>query len=408
MMDKTIVLIESSCVGAEYTADAAYSLGFTPVFLTHPDVSQGETREQILKYDHIECDTYSLSDMNNAVKDIKNIELVTSLSDTSLTSALSLGHKLKCKTLDPTIESLKDKGIVYNTIPEYSPLSIPFTIENIPLNSIQNLVEKCGTVIVKPTRAAGGVGVVSISCQRDVMQLPKLLSDLEVPKHFSPNLWIAQGFVKGELVSLEGYVDDSSCRFLGFSGRKKIGMTESIIIFPWDQNISREAAEDAKEAVVKLVERSGFSNGYFHVEFIVSDQKAYLIDSNIGRIGGGGLTEQIGIAFGIDFEKIHRHILSLSIKEQSADEIDIYQNKPILTWSVMYGIPVRAKLEKVIVPEYFGCSHTRILNLGDNVQPMGTDNYAWIGIVSGEPKKIEAEIINIKILTSEGEFSPIY
>jgi hypothetical protein len=75
---------------------------------------------------------------------------------------------------------------------------------------------------------------------------------------------------------------------------------------------------------------------------------------------------------------------------------------------VMYGVPVEAALSSVSLPDSFSSYHTRILDYGATVPPMGKDNYAWIGIVSGSVGTIERDVGAIEIATSAGSFRPVY
>jgi hypothetical protein len=408
-MTSKVVFIESSCVGGAYAAQAAIELGYSPLFLTHPSVSQGDTRRQILNFDHIECDTHSIDLMQSAIsdRDLAESDFITSFSDTSLMDAVALARRVGTKSLSPVIERLKDKGEVYEFVPEFSPPSVQFSARHIPHEPIKELFQHCETVIVKARRASGGLGTITLNSPDEVRRLNSLIPVSAIPDHLAPDLWLAQGFVNGELVSLEGYVFDSAPRFLGFSGRKKIGMSESRIIFPWDERISEDARAEAKVAASRLIARSGFNNGYFHIEFMVRGERAFLIDANMGRIGGGGLGEQIAISYGITPTALHSHILALSLEGRDLGG-GLFSESRRPTISAMYGIPVEAELKSVQLPDPFNCLHTQILDAGQVVAPMGQDNYAWVGIVSGESENVLREAPGIKILTSEGEFTAVF
>ena len=121
-------------------------------------------------------------------------------------------------------------------------------------------------------------------------------------------------------------------------------------------------------------------------------------------------SEQFAIAFEVDPIEIYHHILALSLKRQGNQEKmnKIFQSTPKKqTWSAMYGIPVQAILNQVILPQDFPNYRTRILNYNMPVPPMGTDNYAWIGIVSGEAEQVKKFTPMIKIETSAGSFNAI-
>lgn len=409
-MTKKIVFVESSCVGAAYTAEATIDLGYSPVFLTDPNASLGDTRCRMSKYECVECDTSSIDSMESAIKSahLGDIHFITSFSDTFLMNAVALARRLNVRGSCPVIEPLKDKGNVYELIPEHSPPTVLFTADDIPFDAIKKLFDSCESIIVKPRRSSGGLGAFTLNSSDQLSLLHSHLSSAEIPDHLAPELWLAQALINGELVSLEGYVINSRPKFLGFSGRKKIGMSESIIMFPWDDNLSSDAMESAKQAVTQLVNRSGFNNNYFHIEFIIKDGRAFLIDANMGRVGGGGLGEQIALAYGITPRMLHVHILGLSVEGRDIEGGEMFKAVPKKTASTLYGIPVQAELKGVRLPDHFTCLHTQILDAGEIIPAMGTSNYAWIGIVSGDIDRALEETAKIRILTSEGEFSAVF
>lgn len=406
---KTLVIVESSCVGATYTGKAAQLLGYKPLFLADKHGSQGETRERMDAFDVLECDTSSIERMMSALDraGIADVGAVISLCDTNIMSAVELGEALGARTVSAVARTLKDKGNVLSMVPEYSPPSIVFDADKIPYARLAALCETNWRVIFKACCSSGGLGSFSVEAV-DSNSLEKQIRESGVPSHLKPEKWIAQGFIEGRLVSLEGYAVGSTPVFLGFSGRKKIGMTESALIFPIDDELNEKARSKAKEAVARLIERSGFTNGYFHVEFMVDGTIPYLIDANMGRIGGGGLSEQFAVAFGVDPVTIYRHILALSLEQRDEGGARLFIRPTKQTWSAMYGIPRKAVLKRVVLPEGFESYHTRILDYETLVPPMGVDNYSWIGIVSGEAGLVEKSTQKIRIDTSEGSFCALY
>lgn len=410
MEDKYIVFVESSCVGACYLAEAAKRIGCLPLFLTNPSFSQGDTRECILRNDYLECDTNSVLAMKEALLgrlSISQIVYLTTFSDTCLMNAVNLAQELGIHGLPSVIGRLKDKGFVYDLVPEFSPPSVVFTADQIPLIAIQDLITQYKRVMVKGRKSSGGLGAIELNELKDTLALSESINNSGIPGHLGPEQWLAQAFITGQLVSLEGFVHKGQARFLGFSGRKKIGMSESMIMFPWDEHIHTDAQNQAKKAVSTLVERSGFDNAYFHVEFLIENQNAYIIDANMGRIGGGGLGQQLAISHQCMPDDVHLHALSLAINPHSTDNA-IYTHRTQMTNSIMYGIPVAAKVSNVKVPGDFRGFHTRILDYCQVVPPMGQDNYSWIGITSGIRSDIEGETRRIIIETDRGEFHAVF
>jgi hypothetical protein len=406
-MKKTCLFVESSCVGAAHTAGAARRLGYEPFFLTDPAFSQGDTRIQILGYPHRECKTSSVEAMVSAAQVVGPVA-VTSFSDTCLMNAGELARVLGVRGLDPAVKTLKDKWEAYRLVPEYSPPSIDFIASKIPVEALQEMIARHGAVMVKGRRNSGGQGSVALRAADEVHGLAELLAKTPIPAHLGPDLFMAQAFINGALVSLEGYVSEGQAEFLGFSGRRKVGMSESRIIFPWDDELDARARHRAYAAVQELVSRSRLQRGYFHVEFMVTEKDAYLIDANVGRIGGGGLGQQIALAHGVSPEEVHAHALALSI-EDPALAPEAYRHGPQRqTISIMYGAPVDAEFLSLELPPNLPGYHTTILDAPQRVPAMGTDNYAWIAIASGEDGRIQGWVDEIIINTSGGSFSPVY
>ncbi len=402
---RKLIIIESSCVGAAYTGNAAKLLGYEPIFLTDSYGSQGDLLEQMKKFNLINCDTSSVDNMLSSLKqsNITDIAAVITLCDTTIMLAVELAELLNVPSINPAAKILKDKGDVISLIPEYSPPSIVFDIKDIPYDKIAALTKEYKRVIFKACCSSGGHGSFILD-KIEPNILNEKLKLAGIPGYLKPEKWIAQGFMDGYLVSLEGYVEKGKPFFFGFSGRRKIGMTECVNIFPIDAELSLKAQARSKEAVTKLLERSQFNHGYFHIEFMATKDDAYLIDANIGRVGGGGLSQQLAIAYDISPETLYRHILALTLQHPYEEGSKIFTKPSKKTWSVMYGIPKEAILKKVTLPPQFPNFHTRLIEYGALVPPVGISNYSWIGIVSGEASDVEKFSSLIEINTSEGNF----
>lgn len=407
-MKKTCLFVESSCVGAAHTAEAARGLGYEPLFLTDRAFSQGDTRAQILRYPYIECQTSSVAALALAAQKGNGIEAVTSFSDTCLMNASQLARTLRVRGLDTAVERLKDKWEVYQLIPEHSPPTLAFTRSQIPVEALGEMIVRHGQVMVKGRRNSGGQGSITLRTADELRGLADLLSTTPIPAHLGPDLFMAQAFIDGVLVSLEGYVSDGQPVFLGFSGRHKVGMSEARIMFPWDDKVPASTRDRAYQAVRDLVSRAPLERGYFHIEFMVSDEHAYLIDANMGRIGGGGLGQQIAMAYGLSPEEVHAHALGLSVGDHVPAPVAYRHAPQQQTISIMYGMPVEAEFLSLELPPNLPGYHTTILDAPQRVPAMGTDNYAWISIASGMDGPLQGWINEIVITSAVGNFSPVY
>jgi hypothetical protein len=378
------------------------------MFLTDAAFSQGDTRAQILRFPHVECDTVSLDALVAAAGRLSHVEAVTSFADTCLMNACRLARQLGVRGLDPAVERLKDKGAVYSLVPEHSPPSVSFSSSAVPVGALDDLLQAHGALMVKGRCGSGGQGALVLRDRDGIRSLEEALRRTPIPPHLAPDRFIAQALIDGQLVSLEGYVDEGKPVFLGFSGRKKVGMSESRILFPWDDELPASVRESAGEAVSKLVARSELQRGYFHIEFMTTATAAYMIDANVGRIGGGGLGQQIAIAHGIAPEEVHAHALALSIGDRAAAPAAYRDGPRRQTISIMYGLPVEGQFARLELPPGLPGYHTAILDAPQRVSPMGSDNYAWIAIASGEDGPLQRWLDGVRIVTANGQFSPVY
>ena len=221
--------------------------------------------------------------------------------------------------------------------------------------------------------------------------------------------WLAQPLIKGDLVSLEGYVYAGRVHFLGFSSRNKIKNTESMCEFPWDNHLDSAAREHAKEAVQTLVARAQFKYGYFHVEFIFTQDQCFLIDANMGRIGGGGIAQQIALAFHLSPEQVFAHVIALTLFRGQGMIEDLYQTLNLsAATAICYGIDEDAVLDSVSVPLKRTFLHTLILDSGATVPAMGKNNWSWVGIAVGSSATLVREVQQISMLTDQGAKKPYF
>jgi hypothetical protein len=75
---------------------------------------------------------------------------------------------------------------------------------------------------------------------------------------------------------------------------------------------------------------------------------------------------------------------------------------------VLYGLARGGRLLALDVPELAGVRHTAVLGSGDQVAAMGSGDWAWIGIVTGEQSAVAATLAALRIHTTLGVESPCY
>ena len=400
---KTIVIIESSDIGADYSAQAVIRLGFHPLFVCDMKNYQADTKKQILKYDFIDTPTSDAQVLTDVlkVKDGLSYQGVITFLDSRLEVAINLAQRLQCPGIDESIHLLKNKGAVAQLIPEYSPRTQTIRFSDLTEETLLNLLKSMSKgLIIKPAKTAGAIGLCIIKNREDIPTALSNLSNVIIPEFLDPTAWIAQEIIEGELVSVEGYAHNGEVTILGHCGRRKIGSTESIMLFPYGEKIHASAQKTCKEAVHILITRSGFKNGYFHTEFIIDGPKAFMIDSNVGRLGGGSIGQQLALAFEVNPIDVYTHVIELSL---------FGLNKPFTatlipkksTLGYMYGVETDTFLKQLTLP-VLKSMHTQILDEEQIIPAMGFNNWAWLGIIAGETQDVIRDFSQISIETGEG------
>lgn len=407
-MAQKLIFLETSDIGARHSAQAARHLGFEPIFLVQIGNYQADTLAQLRAERTIECNTNNVDTMVEALKahNIQDIVGIMTFLDSKLSLSLELASSLDVRGLDPAILRLKDKGGVASLIPEFSPRTLSFHRDMIPVAQIELMLAKYERLILKPTQTAGGIGNFTITTV-NFEHITKIVKETNLPSALDQGHWVIQSFCEGPLISAEGFVQDGKMKILGFSDRQKIGLTESQINFPVDDSLTEQHRQQCLTALAELVERSGFRHGYFHVEFILSPNGALIIDANMGRLGGGSIGEQIATSYNLDPIDVFAHVITNSLFPVKASS-DPYSKPCIATRGILYGLPARGRFEALALPELLGSRHTQILDAGQNVPEMGVNNWSWISILSGPTSDVETVIRNIKVRSNGKWQTPCY
>ncbi|NNM59611.1 MAG: ATP-grasp domain-containing protein [Legionellales bacterium] len=409
-----VLVIETSDVGAKYTADAIISMGFEPVFIYQEGNYQGDTLKQLKNCHSYLCKNTTSSEAIESIitkNNIDNIFAVITLLDSRLPIACELANKLGVKGPDQSILTLTDKGAVARLIPEYSPNFLVFNSTRLPSDDeLQHLADSFEKVVLKSTRSAGAYGMAILSKKNLYSAITSHIDDCRDSKMRNGD-WIIQPMLPGKLFSLEGFVFNGNVNLLGYSSRGKIGNTESACFFPADNELSSRVLAQSQAALRTLVSKANFKNGYFHTEFIVEADQCALIDANFGRIGGGGLAQQIALSFMKSPQDVFKHIIAITLMSND----DSYRNWisafyavqiAELVLSVNYGVKDKAIMKNLVIPE--GVVHTQLLDLNKEVPAMGENNWAWIGILVGTVHQVLAILPELKIIDQDDNICPPY
>lgn len=400
-----MIFIDTSDVGADYSAQAAQALGFEPVFLIDLDEFQGDTVQQVQQYKYFHADTQSVPELLNVIEqhNLQNIEGVISTLDSGIPIAIQLADRLNVTSMPPILSELASKAYVAELVPEYSPNSYALSTQQLENTQTRHFLKKHEQLLVKPTNAAGGVGVKQLSSQ-DIEGLT-LTQHL---KQYPYQNWIVMEYVEGDLYSLEGFVHHDEVHFLGFTSRRNIGNTESYCEFPVDELIPLKLQRIAQQAIKALAKRSHYANGYFHSEFLITQTECYLIDANLGRIGGGALVDMLSASYDIAPVEVMQHFIMLSLFLDQTSGSPYAIDTVLKSCGINYGIPQQSRLVTIHEDSSSQINHTRLLGNGALVPAMGTNNFAWIGIISGTQSQVNEFVDKMAIQTESGVFKPCY
>ncbi|WP_040262947.1 ATP-grasp domain-containing protein [Pseudomonas massiliensis] len=222
----------------------------------------------------------------------------------------------------------------------------------------------------------------------------------------TPDSWILQPCLEGRLISFEGYMRQGQLCRAGVSLRVRIGLTEVANRFPSTDGLDRTQLEHGWSALERLFQTAGFKDGWFHSECIAGPAGLRLIDANPGRIGGATVLEQVALAWGHLPTELLAHVLLLPIGE-AMSTLEARLERPKPTLGVWYGLWTSARLNSVTVPASRAW-HTQFAAEESHVPAMGTSDYAWVGLVSGEEQAVRQCLAGLGINTDLGPASPAY
>lgn len=405
-----LYVIESSVIGPAYIRQAAKEFGLEVTYLSKVSNQEGDALRQMLAGRVLQCDTEDVEGMAALIRedtDQRNLAGVVTFLDSRLSVCAELCRILAVNGADPAILAIKSKAVVNGLIPEYVPRSLAFDARNAPAEQLrQMLAESHHGLIAKPAFAAGGKGYKEIATEAELLPATQLV-DGQLSPVLKPYELVVQERVVGELVSLEGFVTGGTLHFLGATGRRKRGNSESVFIFPYDDRIDGAALAKAKEAVLALVERSGYENGFFHTEFIVEGANAWLIDANFGRPGGANLAEVFSASFGVDPSAFYALVLSVNLFGHAL-RVETWEKPRLPALGLAYGLPERGRLLAIEGLEGPSSRHTLAQNFGCSVDAMGESNWAWVGLLAGPHASVLADLATLRLRTNQGLVAPAW
>lgn len=412
-MKKTILILGIGCVSIKYLSAALASHDMKPVVLSGPGTFSNPVREltRDVELHELDVDSFEaiVSFLDTHPELTASVIAITGLFDEKYPLIERVAHRYGWSCPGPVICRLSDKAVVHALISEFSPHSIAFTQRELGTLTPEKLAMLGQRLVLKPAVASGGSGVVHMENDADALNRIRNEVTHATPVGADADAWVVQQALDGRLISCEGFVQHHAIRYLGLSVRSRIDLTEVANQFPADRHWPLALA-DCRACIDALVERSGLDNCYFHCEFILSGDHAYLIDANVGRLGGASILEQISLAHCCAPEDVLRHVLLLPILP--LDEATTPRYRPVETCEetlgIWYGIPLTATVERVDAPASDRVRHTQFAAEGACVQRVGASDYSWVGMMSGPRASVQTEIGRVRIATDAGDCLPAF
>ena len=407
-----ILIVGINKVSIKYVCEAIRSAGFEPILSVDPSGFHGAAKSV---FDGVTCipaftDKDALSaylKSNPALVGV--IHSITTFFDELFPVVAAVAEAFGFNAPPAVFAKLSSKEFVGGLIPEHVPSESCVSLADVDFVIPWLTPGQQNDVVLKPSVGSGAVATTMLSLAADadpvsVIRSAILESGIDDPQSIA---WIVQAHCVGDLVSMEGFAQEGRVVFLGLSRRDRVGFTEVANQFPADAQIAWPVRSKIEVAVLDLISRSAFDNGFFHCEFIATESTAYLIDANMGRLGGASIVEQIALAYDLAPAMVLQHValLPLGLLDKPI------QYRPVeacrQTLSYWYCLDHEAIVYDWEIPA-IASIHTPIANVGSLIQPIGTSDYAWIGMLTGYAEVVAREIDQVLVHTDRGPKSPVF
>lgn len=408
---KKLLITGVGCVALKYLVQALEPFGYQPVLLAR----RGAFSEQIQHYlDELEIhevDTASIPQVINYIRvhplAFDGVVAVTSLFDEQFTLVEALAKEFDWAYSGPVLAWLSHKHSVLSLIPEFSPPSLSFKSHELRSMNLRRVDNWGPRLVLKPACSSGGLGLHHLATSGTLKA--ELAAHLHHSGYHADTDWILQQEVSGRLLSFEGFVEAGWVRRLGISSRSRLGFTEVANKYPADDHLSQAIIARGWDCVETLVSRSCYQFGYFHCEFIQTATSIYLVDANVGRIGGATVLEQVALAHSINPRQLLAHVLLLPVLRGKCPLSLCASARlaPQRTLGIWYGLPEAGTLECVQLPK-IRSQHTQFAVEGSQLAKVGTSDYGWVGLLCGAEEEVLADIHCITVRTEKGTTDPAF
>ncbi len=407
-----ILIVGINKVSIKYVCDAIRSVGFEPILSVDPSGFHG-TAKSI--FEGVTCipgfsDADALSSYLKTHAELAGrIYSITTFFDELFPVVSAIAEEFGFNAPPAVFAKLSSKDFVGRLVPEHVPAESCVSLADATLDIPWLTPGEGNDVVLKPSVGSGAVATMLLTIAADadpaeVIRSAILQSGIDHPENIT---WIVQAHCVGDLVSMEGFAQNGQVTFLGVSKRDRVGFTEVANRFPANGVIASSVRSKMETAVRDLIKRSEFDNGFFHCEFIATPATAYLIDANMGRLGGASIVEQIALAYDLAPATVLQQValLPLGLLEGALHYSPVEQCRQTLSY--WYCLDHEAVVHDWEIPP-LASIHTPIANVGSLIVPIGTSDYAWIGMLTGYADVVVDEIAQVRVLTDRGPRSPVF
>lgn len=310
-----LLLIGIGCVPLKYLVQALEPYGYQPVVLARKSAFAEQSQHCLQGLEFHDVDITSSAAVLAYLRDhraaFSDIVAVTSLFDAQFPLLEMLASEFGWASPGPTLAWLSQKNAVLSLVPEYSPPSLCFKADRVQHQDLHHVANWGEKLVIKPALASDSRGLGHLLGNE---RLHTQLTDHLLHSGFSAeSQWILQQHVAGRLLSFEGFVEGGRVRHLGTASHSRVGFTTVASTYPAEHSLSQAIIERGWDCIESLVRRANYQYGYFHCEFIQTDTSVYLVDANMGRIGGGTVLEQLSMAHHLCPYQLLAHVLLLPL-----------------------------------------------------------------------------------------------
>lgn len=262
----------------------------------------------------------------------KSVELVAAIAQefklpgSTLAAATTVKHKYKMR------EALKKQDISH---PKFKSVTT--------LNDLYEAARFIGfPMIFKPVAASTSVAVFKI-CSIDELEatFEMMVTCERTPYWLYSNEYIAEEFMEGQEISIEGIINNGNINFAGITNKSvdKPGFTEWMHCFP--ANLEPELCADIYKMVTKAINAVAINNCAFHVEAMLTADGPKIVEINSRMAGAFLASHLVPLASGIDLVKasiqtaLGEEVTFAPVKNQYACECNLFakKNGTIAQWN---------------------------------------------------------------------------